>query len=209
MSTVVLVRHGHTELSTADHMCGTTDPPLCTTGWEMAEAVAVRAEGERWAALYASPLLRTQQTAEPVARRTGLPVALEPELREISYGEWDGRRLPDVRAADPERFRAWVERPGDVAPPGGETGRAVAARAVRAVEAVVARHPGERVMVVTHKTVIRLVICVMLGVDLNLYRVRIAAPVASFTTIEFGETGPLVACLGDTSHLPRRLREMA
>ena len=96
--------------------------------------------------------------------------------------------------------------PGAVAPPGGENGWAIAARAVPAIEEIVRRHPEGNVLVVSHKATIRVIICALLGVDLNLFRARIGAPVASIATIEFKSTGPLVTSLGDTSHLPPRLR---
>jgi alpha-ribazole phosphatase len=171
----------------------------------MAEAVAARAARESWVALYASPLLRTRQTAAPVAQRIGLPVEIEPRLREISYGDWEGTPAAEIRRTDADRYRTWVEHPGQVAPPGGETGAAVAARAVPAVEEIVRRHPDGRVLVVAHKTTIRIIVCSLLGIALDLYRVRIAAPVASFTAIEFQDTGPILTLLGDASHVPERL----
>ncbi len=209
MTAVTFVRHGHTELSREDYMCGTTDPPLCETGRAMAAAIAERAAQDRWDALYASPLLRTRQTAAPVAERLGLPIQLEPDLREIAYGEWDGRRLSEIRATDPARHQRWVERPGSVAPPGGESGEDVVARSHPAIGRIVERHPGGNVLVVSHKATIRLLLCAFLGVDLNLFRARIAAPVASLAIVEFRATGPLVVSLGDTSHLPPHLRAAA
>jgi len=209
MATIVLVRHGQTELSRDDYMCGTTDPPLCEVGLEMATAIAERAAQDHWVAVYASPLLRTRQTAAPVAQRIGLPVQLEPGLREIAYGQWESRRASEVRAADAERYLRWVERPGSVAPPGGETGEDIVARALPAIERIVERHPDGNVLVVSHKATIRLLLCAFLGIDLNLYRSRIAAPVASLAVVEFRDTGPLVLALGDTSHLPPHLRAAA
>jgi probable phosphoglycerate mutase len=209
MVTIAFVRHGHTELSREDFMCGTTDPPLCALGLEMAAAIAERVAEDRWVALYTSPLLRAQQTAAPVGRRLGLPVQVEPELCEIAYGEWEGRRLSEIRATDAERYRRWVERPGGVAPPGGESGEAVVARARPAVERIVARHPDGNVLVVSHKSTIRLLLCAFLDIDLNLYRLRIAAPVASLAVVEFRDTGPLVRSVGETGHLPPRLRAAA
>jgi probable phosphoglycerate mutase len=209
MATITFVRHGHTELSANDYMCGTTDPPLCEAGREMAVAVAERAARDTWVALYASPLLRTRQTAAPIQQRLGLPIQLEPDLREIAYGAWDGRRLSEVRATDPAGYRRWVERPGSVAPPGGESGEDVVARALPAIKRIIEQHPRGNVLVVSHKATIRLLLCTFLGVDPNLYRARIAAPVASFAVVEFRDTGPLVLCLGDTSHLPPHLRAAA
>jgi len=207
MSTVFLVRHGRTELSRADYFCGTTDPPLDESGREMAEAIGARASCQKWAAVYASPLLRARQTAEVIADKIGLPVHIEPDLRELAYGEWEARRSAHVRRDDAERYRQWAASPGTVKPPGGETGESVAARAVPVVEAIARRHAGSAVIVVSHKTTIRLVICSLLGLDLGLYRARIAAPLASIAMVEFRESGPFLRLLGDTSHLPAHLRE--
>ena len=77
----------------------------------MAEAVGVRAEREGAVALYASPLLRARQTAEPIARRTGLSLRLEPGFREISYGEWEARPASEIRNVDGARYVVEIEFP--------------------------------------------------------------------------------------------------
>lgn len=209
MTRVVFFRHGQTDLSVQRVFCGSTDPSLNAIGFEMAEAVGVRAPRENPVALYASPLLRTRQTAEPVTRATGLEARLEPALREISYGEWEARASSDIRAVDGERYQEWNARPGDVAPPGGESGREVAARAVPAIHSIVQRHPDATSIVVSHKTTIRIIVCVLLGIDINLFRARLHAPLTSCTVIEFRQSGPYLTLLGDVSHLPLQLQEIA
>ena len=79
-----------------------------------------------------------------------------------------------------------------MAPPGGETGADIVARALPAIERIVKRHPEGNVLVVSHKATVRLLLCAFLGIDLNLYRSRIAAPVASLAVVEFRDTGPFV-----------------
>ena len=69
------------------------------------------------------------------------------------------------------------------------------------------RRPEGNVLVVSHKATIRVILCALLGVDLNHFRIRVAAPVASLTAVDFRETGPLLTLLGDTSHLPEHLRK--
>lgn len=210
VTTIVFVRHGHTALSLDDYMCGTTDPPLSASGVEMADAVgdavAARAADGRWAALVASPLLRARQTAEAIGRRIGLPVTIEPGIREIAYGAWDGRRAGEVRRADPAAFARWAAHPATIAPPGGETAAAVAARAVPCIETLARRHAGDNILVVSHKSTIRIVLCALLGIDLDCFRTRLGAPVGSLTTVEFRDTGPFLRGLGDLSHLPAHLR---
>ena len=206
MPTIYFERHGQTDFSREEHLCGILDPPLNAIGLEMAEVVAARCGRGPWAGIYSSPLLRTRQTAEAVARHVSLTVQLEPAFREIAYGEWEGMLVSEVKRLDGERYEAWAARPADLSPPGGETARQIAARAVPAIEGIVRRHPEGNVLVVSHKATIRVILCALLGVDLNHFRIRIAAPVASLTAVDFKETGPLLTLLGDTSHLPEHLR---
>lgn len=206
---VVLIRHGQTDLSVQRVFCGSADPPLNAVGLEMAEALGAQMTPESGVALYMSPLLRTRQTAAAVERRTGLTAQVEPALREISYGGWEARPSAEIRQVDGDRYQAWNARPADLAPPGGESGREVAARAVPAVHAIVDRHPEGTSLIVSHKTTIRIIVCSLLGIDLNLFRARLDAPLTSRTVIEFRQSGPYLLSLGDVSHLPSHLQKVA
>jgi probable phosphoglycerate mutase len=205
MLTLYLVRHGQTALSRANTFCGATDAPLTDAGRAMAEALGARYGAVAWRGIYASPLQRARDTAAPVAARAGLPVAIDADLREIAYGAWEGREESEVAASDPEAFRAWAQNPGHVAPPGGETGFQIAARAMAALERIRARHDGGNVLVVSHKATLRVLLCALLGIDVNLFRARVAKPVASVSIVEWKASGPLLARLGDVSHLPPEL----
>ena len=163
MLTLYLVRHGQTDLSRANQFCGDLDIPLNETGTAMAEALGLRYGGDPWAGIYASPRNRARATAQPVARRAGLEVQVLEGLREISYGEWEGKPEEEVAHMDPERFAAWGANPADVAPPGGETGRQIAVRALAAVEEVRARHAEGQVLLVSHKATLRVLLCALLG----------------------------------------------
>jgi probable phosphoglycerate mutase len=206
MLTLYLVRHGQTEGSREGRFCGAIDVPLNQTGLAMAEALADFYGREPWAAIYASPRQRAVATAAPLARRLGLEVQVEPGIAEIEYGEWEGLLEQEVRTGDGERYRAWSARPGDVAPPGGESGQAIAARAMAVVSAIRARHADGQVLAVSHKATIRVLVCALVGLDLNLFRARIAQPVGSVNVIDFAAAGPLLRKLGDNCHLPAALR---
>ncbi len=200
-----LVRHGQTALSAANMFCGAIDPPLSSLGTAMAEALAARYGDEKWAAIYASPLARARATAAPTARCAGFAVEIDEGLREIGYGAWEGRAEAEVAASEPAAFQAWAAHPGRVSPPGGESGEQVAARALAAIERIRARHPDGKVLVVSHKATIRVLTCALLGIDVDLFRARVAAPVASVTAFELRATGPLLLRLGDVSHLSPEL----
>jgi probable phosphoglycerate mutase len=206
MLSLYLVRHGQTDASLANRFCGRIDPPLNATGQAMAAALAARYGREGWAEIVASPLLRTRQTAEPTARAADLAVTLDDALVEIAYGEWDGRAEAEVERDDAARFAAWAAHPGRVAPPGGETGAQIATRALAAVERIRARHQSGKVLVVSHKATLRVLICALLGIDVDDFRARIAQKVCAVSIIDFRQAGPLLQVLGDTSHLPPALR---
>jgi probable phosphoglycerate mutase len=210
MLSLYLVRHGQTDYSLHNRFCGSIDPPLNDTGVAMAEALAARygdgPNGRGWTAIWSSPRLRAQQTAEPTARRANIGLTIDDDLREIAYGEWEGQPEAEVARADPARFHAWAAHPGRVAPPGGESGEAIAVRALAAVTRLRERHPDGNVLLVSHKATLRVLMCALLGLDVDLFRVRIAQPVCAISIIDFKPSGPLLQLLGDSSHLPPTLR---
>src|SRR4051812_35526338 len=156
---VVLVRHGASAHITPGErfelLDGRGDPPLAPEGREQAEAVAERLAAEEPAALFVTPLRRTQETAAPLAARTGLEPVVVPELTEVGLGEWDGGELR-IRAAhgDPLMARVIAEERWDVIP-GAEPMEEFAARVARGLDAVIERAgPDASVVAVVHGGVI-------------------------------------------------------
>src|SRR3954468_21236201 len=181
-----LVRHGQTDASLHNRFCGRIDPPLNATGEAMAEALAARYGTERWAEIVSSPLARARATAAPTARAAGRDVTSDDGLVEIAYGEWEGRAEADVERDDAARFHAWAAHPGWTAPPGGESGHQIAVRALAAVERIRARHAaGGKVLVVSHKATLRVLVCALLGLDVDGFRSRIAQKVCAVSIIDF------------------------
>ena len=202
-----LVRHGQTDGSREGRYCGAIDIPLNATGLEMAQALAVYYAHESWAAIYSSPLQRARQTADPLSKRTSLLPEIEPGLREIEYGEWEGLLPEEARARNPLLYKSWDADPGNFAPPGGETGKQVAERAMKAIDKIRAAHAEGQVLAVAHKATIRVLVCALMGIDISQFRARIAQPVGCVTVIEFKKTGPMLKKLGDNCHLPPELRK--
>ncbi len=202
---LLFVRPGQTDFSLGTRFCGSIDPPLNATGLAMADALAARYGAAGLAAIWASPKLRTRQTAAPTAAAAALEVQLDEGLREIAYGEWEGRPEEEVAKVEPERFHAWADHPGKVAPPGGENAVEIAERALAAVDRIRARHADGKVLVVSHKATIRVLLCALLGIDVDLFRARIAQPVGAVSCVTFKKAGPLLERLGDVSHLPPSL----
>lgn len=159
MTTWHWVRHGPTHERA---FVGWRDVPadLSDTG-----AVArLDAHLPKRALLVSSDLIRSVATADVLgAGRTRLPH--HAGLREFHFGEWDGRHHAEVAESHPELSRAYWERPGDVAPPGGESWNEAAARVARVVEAMTEAHPGAHIVAVAHFGVILTQVQRALGVE--------------------------------------------
>jgi alpha-ribazole phosphatase len=201
-----MVRHGQTAASRENRFSGSSDPPLTAAGEAMAQAFADAYVSLRWDAIYCSPMLRTRQTAEALSRLTDVQVVIEDGLKEIAYGEWEGLRQDEVRERWPEAFAYWADDVASRGTPGGETAFQVAARAMRVVEAIRTRHQHGNVLLVSHKATLRVIICALLGLDVRLFRERIAQPVSAVTMFAVTSTTALLTRLGDRTHLSEDLK---
>src|SRR6185503_478035 len=172
---VLLVRHGTTPTTGRVLPGRARGLSLSDRGREEADATAARiAKLERLGAVYASPLERAQETAEPIARAHRLRVRTEMGLIEVDVGRWVGQRLDRLRKL-PE-WRVVQRRPSAFRFPGGESFLEVQARAVETIGRLVARHPGETIVAVSHGDPIRLGVAYALGVHLDLFQRIHAAP---------------------------------
>ena len=150
---LIFVRHAEPDEEMRNRIYGRLDPKLSERGREHAAAIASQLAAEPISALYTSPQLRARETAAPLAARLGLQPALELDLREIDFGELEGRSYDEIAATDPELYRAWMERPTTVRFPGGESFAELKIRALEALERIRAAH--ESAVVVTHGGVLR------------------------------------------------------
>ncbi|HTM20651.1 MAG TPA: histidine phosphatase family protein [Kofleriaceae bacterium] len=203
-----LLRHGQTDFSRENRFCGSIDPPLNEVGLRMADAFGAAHSGGAWTAIYCSPRQRALQTADALARRVGLTPIVDDGLREIAYGEWESMRHDEVKSQWPEAYAYWAADTASRGTPGGETAFQVAARAAPVLERIRHRHADGRILIVSHKATIRILVCALLGMDVRLFRDRIAQPVAAVTRFEIKERTPMLALLGDVSHLPADLRDI-
>jgi broad specificity phosphatase PhoE len=196
-----LVRHGETTLAAEDRFAGSTDVPLGPNGRTQAERLAARLADDPIAAAYCSPMQRTVETAAIVARPHRLELRRRDGLREMDHGRWEGLRRADVEAQFPDEYSTWEEDPFTFMPTGGESGVQVVARALPLIREIVVAHPGQNVLVVSHKATIRLIIASLLGFDARGYRDRLDQAPACLNVLDF--TGPVRARLmlfNDVSH---------
>jgi len=196
-----LVRHGATVLSAEDRFAGETDVELSDIGRDQLRHLAGRLAGEKIAAAYASPLKRTVESARIVAGPHGIPVTTRDGLREISHGRWEQKTRAEVEKLYPEEYARWEADPFSFAPEGGETGLSVTARALPAVLEIVAAHPNETVLVLSHKATIRLLLSSLLGFDPRSYRDRLDQSPACLNVLDFKDPSRArLTLFNDTSH---------
>jgi broad specificity phosphatase PhoE len=156
MTTLYVIRHGETPWNVEGRYQGQLDPPLNENGRRQAEASAHKLAPLGFEAIYSSDLARAHQTAAALAEKTGLPVQLDPRLREIHQGKWQGVLIGDIRAGWPNEIEGWESRPWEYPPPGGESLPQMQTRLVAAVDEIIARHPKDKVAVFSHKLPIAL-----------------------------------------------------
>lgn len=168
---VDLIRHG--EPVGGRRFRGETDDPLSERGWrQMREAIG---KGEGWQAVVTSPLRRCAEFAEKVAGDMGIPLETVADLREMAFGEWEGRTAVEVLAEGPGDLAGFWEDPENGRIPGGEDLPAFQARVVGAWEDLVHRHAGQHLLVVAHGGVVRVLLAHVLGLPLaNLFRLEVA-----------------------------------
>ncbi|MDX6487199.1 MAG: hypothetical protein QOF43_2352 [Gaiellaceae bacterium] len=147
MTTLLLVRHGETDWNATGRLQGHTDRPLNDFGRRQAAELAERLAGENVEALYASDLSRARETADILGARLGIPVVVDPDLRERNWGSWEGLTGSERDAVEFE----------------GEAPEEHRARILAAVQRIAAEHPGKKVVVVTHGGSMRRIQAAVMG----------------------------------------------
>jgi broad specificity phosphatase PhoE len=196
-----VIRHGATVLSAEDSFAGATDVELSEAGRSQVEHLADRLAVEKIAAVYASPMRRTMDTAAIIAAEHRLAPISRTGLREIHHGRWEAMRRADVEMQFPDEYATWEADPFSFAPEGGESGASVIARVLPVIREIVIRHADENVVVVSHKATIRLLISSLLGFDARGYRDRLDQLPACLNILDFKDpTRARLMLFNDVSH---------
>lgn len=200
MTKIILVRHGETLWNKEMRYQGQTDIPLTPAGMVQASQVAQRLAAEPVQAVYSSDLSRAFVTAAHIAAVHALDVSTRRDLREISFGDWEGLTFASIEAAAAKGSRSLFTHPGEVEIPGGESFQQVQRRMVAAVGELRRRHEGETVVIVSHGAAIRTVLCEALGVELNrLWSFR--QHNTAVNVLEYLPEQVLISLVNDAHHL--------
>ena len=199
---ILLVRHGGTTASDAGLFAGASDVVLSDAGRAQVARLADRLAGAKIYAAYCSDLRRTVATAEALCAPHGIAPTATPSLRELDHGQWEGLSHEHVERQFADEYRAWSADPFTYAPPGGQSGLDVLARALPALRHIVEDSVGRTALVVSHTATNRLLLCALLGVDPRCYRDRLAQDLACLNVLEFrGPSDARLLLMNDTSHL--------
>ena len=201
-TTVLLIRHGENEWTESHKLAGRTPGVhLNDFGRQQAKALGQRLAQAKLNALYASPLERTMETAQAIAKHHNLEVTERPGIVEVDYGTWTGQAIKKL--AKKKSWPIIQFYPSGAGFPNGETMYQMQARMVHEINQMVTEHPEQTIAVVGHADLIKAAVAHYLGVHFDLFQ-RIVISTASITTISFSPMGPRVVTVNDTNHNPPR-----
>ena len=201
---LIIVRHGETRYNAQRRFTGQSDIPLNSIGERQAAALIKSLATEQLDAVVTSDSERTRITAQAIALNHGLPVHEDVDLRELSFGEWEGYTYDEVLARDATLASLWRTDPTEYAPPGGETVTQLSDRCARALHRWHTQYPEGSVLWVTHGGLIGVLLCHVLGIDLK-RRWQFLHDNASITEIRLYGDRVIIARLNETAHV-RALR---
>lgn len=170
MSRIVVVRHGETEWHAENRFAGSSDIALTAKGHQQAERLAIWARSAGLAAIWSSPLQRARLTAEPAAQAAGLKLGMDERLIELDFGRGEGLTAAEMQRDFPAERAAFESDPVRHHLPGGENPEAAVSRGLLALHSIAAANTGGRSLVVAHNTLLRLVLCRLLGAPIAQYR---------------------------------------
>ena len=197
---VILVRHGETSWNEIHRFQGFSDIELSSRGKSQAQSLAESLKGQSLEAIYTSPLIRAQQTAEQIARYHDCPVTLAEGLKELNQGQLEGLTVEELRQGYPEFLGNWLQEPETTHLPQGESLGELQRRAWTEMEEILRKHPEGTVVVVGHSFVNRTILCRALEIPLNYFR-RFRQDPTGKNVLEFSKRGAILRCLNDTCHL--------
>ena len=198
MTTLILIRHGDTDWIGKKLSGWLPDVHLNDRGKQQAEELPSRLAALDIAAIYSSPLERTVETAQPLAKARGLRIHRVNDLGEVKFGDWQGQALKVLSGK--KEWRIVQAAPSAFQFPNGESLRGTQSRAVGAIEKIVASHAKDIIVAFSHGDVIKLIVAYYSGIALDNFQ-RIAISPASISVIEISPFGARLGRLNDTGPL--------
>lgn len=203
---VLLIRHGETEWNVLGKFQGGKDINLSENGFKQAEILSERYK-KSFDYIYASPLKRAFETAKILASSSGKEPLLANNLREISFGEWEGLTLKEIEENYSEEFKIWKTDKIEAPIVGGDLSiKKASLRAANNIMEIVKAHKGSTIAIVAHGGIIKAGLIAILGWDMNMYHKMVLGN-TSVSEIRFDENlNPMLITLNDTNHLAQSIK---
>jgi alpha-ribazole phosphatase len=192
-----LIRHPEPDEAVRGICYGSLDVPLSPRGIEQAQSIARWLSSHHLDAIYTSPSRRCVETARFIAVGRSCPIEPAAALRELDFGDFEGRPYNEIAELHPDLYREWMEHPTEVHFPGGENFSQMADRVMAVTREVVSRHSDQHLAIVTHGGAIRIIVAHVLGMPSN-HIFRIAQHYGAINCIRYNGTLPLVELLNSS-----------
>jgi len=200
MYTLLLVRHGETELKSSERYWGHTDVKLSKLGIQQAERLRDALAKERIDIAYSSNLQRALVTAEIIASKHGAEIIKCPELREISFGELEGLTFSEIAQRYPEVTKSWREGKVEFKYPGGESMGSLIRRVATFPQRLSNLEPEQTALIVAHSGSLRMLMCNLLGMEPQRWW-QFRLDFTSLSILETNSRGAILMSLNNTCHL--------
>jgi broad specificity phosphatase PhoE len=200
MVKIILVRHGETDWNREQVFRGRNDVPLNAVGLAQARAVRDSLKHVDISVLYASPLSRALRTASTIGEKRDLSVNVEEGIVDIDFGTWQGLSHQLVKEEFKNLYEIWMNKPHSVRFPEGESLDDVQKRSMQALEKIVKNNPGETVALVSHRVVLKVLLCTILGLELSHFW-YIRQDTCAINRCEYKDGNYFLTLLNDTCHL--------
>ncbi|MBC8284872.1 MAG: alpha-ribazole phosphatase [Nitrospinae bacterium] len=204
---ILLFRHGET--ANAKEVCfnGHYDVGLSEAGQKQFENWATILKKENFKAVYSSDLKRTRNSAQCIAKEHGLEPVAFPELRELSFGTWEGMSVSEVETTYPGEMKERMHSVATFQADGGETYPQLQARVIPRFEEIVARHSNDQIVLVCHGGVNRVILGHLLGIPIDKI-FRIHQDYAALNVIQYYDKEPIVEYIGNAELFSSRKNEI-
>ena len=199
MLRLYFMRHGETVWNTERRYQGMTDIELSEEGLRQAECAAKRFKNIKIDKIYASPLKRAMKTAEKIAEEKGLEIISEDDFREIHFGEWEGKTVPELTEKYGESYTNFIREPHQYGFPGEGSVENVINRIKPGIDRLIAEEKGN-VLIVSHGGIIRLMIMYIMGLDSSWFT-KMWINNTGVSIVEIKNDRRLLLTLNDSAHL--------
>jgi len=198
-TTLILIRHGETPYNRNRRYQGHRDTPLTKEGKKQAKEIAIRLRNESLDAIYSSNLKRTRYTAKVINGYHFLKINILPQLREIDFGDWEGKTHDEIQREWRGLLDEWEREPSKIKIPRGESIKDLAERIRSTIKKIVSNHPDQRVAIITHGGPIRIILMDALGLGLDDWWKTITSN-GGISIIKYQSKKAKVLLQNDTSH---------